>query len=68
MNEISAVWTISTVLVSDRIKALRSHENTERGEVVSWIIVTGLIAAAAIAIVGIVVVKMKDTANKVKTS
>jgi hypothetical protein len=43
------------------------HENSDRGEVLPWVIITALLAAAAIAIVAIIVAKAKSTANNVKT-
>jgi hypothetical protein len=39
----------------------------DRGEVLPWVIITALLAAAAIAIVAIIVAKAKSTANNVKT-
>ena len=39
----------------------------ERGEIASWVVVTALVVAAAIVIVGIVVAKLTQTANNIQT-
>jgi hypothetical protein len=55
------IWTIG------RIQMLK-NEDPERGDgVLPWVIMTALLAAAAIAIVAIIVQKAKDTANNTKT-
>jgi hypothetical protein len=48
-----------------RVRDLRTQR--DRGEVLPWVIITALLAAAAIAIVAIIVAKAKSTANNVKT-
>lgn len=48
-----------------RVRDLRVQR--DRGEVLPWVIITALLAAAAIAIVAIIVAKAKSTANNVKT-
>lgn len=53
-------WTMS------HVRALR-EEDSERGELLPWVIITALLAAAAIAIVAIIVKKATDTAQKTKT-
>lgn len=52
-----------------RLQAARRdvREHPERGDIVQTVIIVGLFAAAAIIIVGILVTKATDTANKVKT-
>lgn len=39
----------------------------ERGEIASWVVVTALVVAAAIVIVGIIVAKLTQTANNIQT-
>lgn len=39
----------------------------ERGEIASWVVVTALVVAAAIVIVGIVTTKLTSTANNIQT-
>jgi len=39
----------------------------ERGEIASWVVVTALVVAAAIVIVGIVTAKLTNTANNIQT-
>jgi hypothetical protein len=39
----------------------------ERGEIASWVVVTALVVAAAIVIVGIVTTKLTATANHIQT-
>ena len=39
----------------------------ECGEIASWVVVTALVVAAAIVIVGIVVTKLTNTANNIQT-
>ena len=39
----------------------------ERGEIASWVVVTALVVAAAIVIVGIVATKLTTTANNIQT-
>ena len=51
--------------LSAHVRDLRTHR--DRGEVLPWVIITALLAAAAIAIVAIIVAKAKSTANNVKT-
>lgn len=62
LNLIRMVWAVTAA----RITAVR-EDDPERGELLPWIIMTALLAAAAIAIVAIIVTKAKDTANNVKT-
>lgn len=60
--QIRMVWAWSTA----RVAAVR-EEDSERGELLPWVIITSLLAAAAIIIVAIIVKKATDTANKTKT-
>ncbi len=62
LDLIRMVWAVTTA----RIASVRREDN-DRGELLPWVIMTALLAAAAIAIVAIIVTKAKDTANKVKT-
>ena len=39
----------------------------ERGEIASWVVVTALVVAAAIVIVGIITAKLTNTANNIQT-
>jgi hypothetical protein len=39
----------------------------ERGEIASWVVVTALVVAAAVVIVGIVTAKLTATANNIQT-
>jgi hypothetical protein len=52
-------WVVS------RIRETR--EDDERGELLTWVIMTALLAAAAIAVVAVIVTKATDTANNTKT-
>jgi len=49
-----------------RVEKVR-EDGSDRGELLPWVIITALLAAAAIAIVAIIVNKATDTANKTKT-
>jgi hypothetical protein len=60
--QIRMVWAWSMA----RVTAVR-EEDPERGELLPWVIITALLAAAAIAIVAIIVAKAKTTATNVKT-
>jgi len=63
MTEIQMLW----IWTIGRIQMLK-NEDQERGDgVLPWVIMTALLAAAAIAIVAIIVQKAKDTANNTKT-
>lgn len=53
-------WTMG------RVRQIR-EEDSERGELLPWVIITALLAAAAIVIVAIIVKKATDTANNTKT-
>lgn len=56
-------WTLLRVAEARR----ESRAHPDRGDIVQTVIIIGLFAAAAVLIVGILVTKAKDTANKVKT-
>lgn len=43
------------------------RDDGERGELLTWVIMTALLAAAAIAVVAIIVTKATSTANGVQT-
>ncbi len=50
-----------------RLARLRD-EDGERGDgILIWVVMTALLAAAAIAVVAIIVIKAKNTANNTKT-
>jgi len=44
-----------------------TERDNDRGEMLVWVIMTALLAAAAIAVVAIIVTKATDTANNTKT-
>jgi hypothetical protein len=50
--------------VSARTKLISADE---RGEIASWVVVTALVVAAAIVIVGIITAKLTNTANNIQT-
>ena len=62
-------WMMSTVsflraYVAGRLTPVLGDE---RGEIASWVVVTALVVAASIVIVGIVATKLTDTANHIQT-
>jgi hypothetical protein len=63
--EIELLWAWVANQVRDVQRGRR--KSSDRGEVLPWVIITALLAAAAIAIVAIIVTKAKNTANNVKT-
>jgi hypothetical protein len=65
MIEIHLLWAWAATRVRDLEQERR--ENPDRGEVLPWVIITALLAAAAITVVAIIVAKAKSTANNVKT-
>lgn len=61
--QIRMIWAWSQT----RVDAVRG-EDPERGDgILIWVIMTAILAAAAIAVVAIIVTKAKDSANNVKT-
>jgi hypothetical protein len=66
----SAAVTIATIIAMLRAylaSRLRPVLGDDRGEIASWVVVTALVVAAAIVIVGIVTVKLTRTANNIQT-
>lgn len=67
MTEIQLIWTW-TALQLTRRRAQLAAQDPERGDgILIWVVMTALLAAAAIAIVAIIVSKAKSTANNVQT-
>ena len=66
MTEIQLIWWWTETQVYARRQALR--DDPERGDgILIWVVMTALLAAAAIAIVAIIVNKAKSTANNTQT-
>lgn len=66
MTEIQLIWWWTQAQVSMRRQILR--EEPDRGDgILIWVVMTALLAAAAIAIVAIIVNKAKSTANNTQT-
>jgi hypothetical protein len=59
LNYVRTLWQLITV----RILLLR--QNPERGEITTTVIVTALMAIAAIAIMSIIIVKLTQKANSI---
>jgi hypothetical protein len=69
MTEVQLLY-LWTRIQHDRLHALRqeSLSDPERGDgILIWVVMTALLAAAAIAIVAIIVSKAKSTANNTQT-
>lgn len=66
MSEIRLIWWWTVAQISVRRQLLRA--DPERGDgILIWVVMTALLAAAAIAIVAIIVAKAKQTANDTQT-
>jgi hypothetical protein len=66
VTEIQLIWWWTRTQVRIRRQAIR--EDPERGDgILIWVVMTALLAAAAIAIVAIIVAKAKSTANSTQT-
>jgi hypothetical protein len=66
MTEIQLIWWWTKTQIYTRRQALR--DDPERGDgILIWVVMTALLAAAAIAIVAIIVNKAKSTANNTQT-
>jgi hypothetical protein len=66
VTEIQLIWWWTYTQLATRRQALRDHP--ERGDgILIWVVMTALLAAAAIAIVAIIVNKAKSTANNTQT-
>jgi hypothetical protein len=66
MTEIQLIWWWTQTQIYTRRQALR--DDPERGDgILIWVVMTALLAAAAIAIVAIIVNKAKSTANNTQT-
>ena len=63
MFEIQLVWA----WLQTAVHQAQTEPERERGDIVQTSIIVGLFAAAAIIIVGILVAKANDAAQKVKT-
>jgi hypothetical protein len=62
-------WATSTISFLRAYFAARLTPilGDERGEIASWVVVTALVVAAAIIIVGIVTTKLTNTADNIST-
>lgn len=70
MTEIQMLWlwTVGRAeWLQDRLFSRRDGEDSERGELLVWVVMTALLVAAAIAIVAIIVAKATSTAVNTKT-
>jgi len=66
MTEIQLIWWWTQAQLHTRRQLMR--EEPERGDgILIWVVMTALLAAAAIAIVAIIVNKAKSTANNTQT-
>jgi hypothetical protein len=66
MTEIQLIWWWTQAQLRTRRQLLR--EEPDRGDgILIWVVMTALLAAAAIAIVAIIVNKAKSTANNTQT-
>jgi hypothetical protein len=66
MTEIQLIWWWTQAEIATRRQILR--EEPDRGDgILIWVVMTALLAAAAIAIVAIIVNKAKSTANNTQT-
>lgn len=66
MTEIQLIWWWTHTQLTARRQLLR--DDPERGDgILIWVVMTALLAAAAIAIVAIIVAKAKSTANNTQT-
>lgn len=64
--EIQLLWAWAITHVRAMKREL--HDHPERGDgILIWVIMTALLAAAAIAIVAVIVAKAKSTAGNTKT-
>jgi threonine/homoserine/homoserine lactone efflux protein len=65
MTQIQMMWG----LVQAHVQSVRTsmRRDRDRGDIVTYAILTGVVAAATLVIVGILVAKAKDAANGVKT-
>jgi hypothetical protein len=63
-ESVSATLSLLRAYVSARTTLIAGDE---RGEIASWVVVTALVVAAAIVIVGIIVAKLTQTANNIQT-
>jgi hypothetical protein len=63
MTQIQMMWG----LVQAHLQSVRTSMRRDRGDIVTYAILTGVVAAATLVIVGILVAKAKDAANGVKT-
>lgn len=63
MSDVQALWFWMRWRIS-----MITEQDPERGDgILIWVVMTALLAAAAIAIVAIIVAKATDTANNTKT-
>jgi uncharacterized membrane protein len=61
-------WTRTQCRAVAQSRAHTLHDDPERGDgILIWVVMTALLAAAAIAIVAIIVTKAKSTANNTQT-
>ena len=63
-ESVRATLSLLRAYVSARTNLIAGDE---RGEIASWVVVTALVVAAAIVIVGIIVAKLTQTANNIQT-
>lgn len=63
-ESVRATLSLLRAYVSARTSRIAGDE---RGEIASWVVVTALVVAAAIVIVGIIVAKLTQTANNIQT-
>jgi len=57
-------WTMDQAL---RRPSMPRRRRDERGEILQTVVITGLLVAAAIIIVGIIIAKARQTAENIKT-
>ncbi len=70
MTEIEMLWVWALGRAEPLQRRLRNRlgsQDSERGELLVWVVMTALLVAAAIAIVAIIVTKATNTANNTKT-
>lgn len=66
MTEFRMIWWWTQAQLGARRQLLR--DDPERGDgILIWVVMTALLAAAAIAIVALIVAKAKSTANNTRT-
>ena len=63
-NGVTAVVSLLRAYFTARLNPVLGDET---GEIASWVVVTALVVAAAIIIVGIVVTKLTSTATNIQT-